>query len=188
MPAEPRLQIRQACYAGRVASSESKRIRDITAGKGELAHRLRASIPGGEAQGPVGLGTIMERTFPPRGRRFPGSVNIPPTVTGDEARQERVNRAVSFARSFETDDRTFWTDGSAFPGGVAAGAVVAFIEKKEEEGSEVQRVEVGRRGIVGYDQKVRRKGKRGKEKTYKEDTRTFVRSGNESGMRAEAWT
>ena len=42
IPAEPRLQFRQACYAGRTASSESRKIRDITAGEGELARRLTA--------------------------------------------------------------------------------------------------------------------------------------------------
>ena len=188
MPAEPRLLFRQACYAGRVASSESRGIRDITASNGELARRLRASVLGDEAQDQAGLDTIVERTFPPRGRVFPGQVDIPPTVAGDEERQERVSRAMSFARNFEADSRTFWTDGSAFPGGVAAGAVVGFMEEQEEEEPDVQRVEVGRRGIVGYDQRSRKKGKRGGEKTYKGSTRTFVKFGNEGGMRAEAWT
>lgn len=41
MPAGPRLQLRQASYAGRVVSSESEGIRNIARGKGELAVRLR---------------------------------------------------------------------------------------------------------------------------------------------------
>ena len=50
MPAGPRPRFRQACYASRTAGSESEGIRDITAGSGELAQSLRASIPGGEAR------------------------------------------------------------------------------------------------------------------------------------------
>ena len=171
-----------------VASSESKRIRNITEGGGELARRLRASILGGEAQGQAGLGTIVERTFPPEGRRFPGSVHVPPTDPGDEKRQERIDRAVLFAKDFESDDTAYWTDGSAFPGGVAAGAVVTFVRKRELAVSEVQRTEVIRRGIVGCDRYGAKEGKRRRERTYKEATRSVVRAGDEGGMRAEAWT
>ena len=103
-------------------------------------------------------------------------------------RDRRVNRAISFAREFETDSRTFWTDGSAFLGGVAAGAVVVFMEEQEGDESEVQRVKRVRTGIIGYDQRSKGKGKRGGGKSYKESSRTFVRFGKEGGMRAEAWS
>ena len=48
-------------------------------------------------------------------------------------------------------------------------------------------MERGRKGIVGYDQRPRRRGKRGREKTYKGSTRILIRSGKEGGIRAEAW-
>ena len=61
------------------------------------------------------------------------------------------------------------------------------MEDQEEAEAEIQRVEKGRKGIVGYDQKRRREGKRGREKTYKGRSRSFIRFGKEGGMRAEAW-
>ena len=188
MPAGPRLQFRQACYAGRVASSESEKIRDITAGGGELAQRLRASIPGGETQDQSGLDIIVERTFPPGGRRFPGSVHIPSTEPGDDKKQERIEKAVLFAKNFEASDTAYWTDGSAFPGGIAAGAVATFVKKRELLESEVRKTEIVRRGIVGYERHGTERGERRRERTYKEATRSFIRAGNEEGMRAEAWT
>ena len=187
MPAEARLQ---ACYAGRLAGSESAGIRDITTGDGDLARRLRASVLDDGVQSPARLDTIVERAYPPRGRRLPGLISIPPTTAGDEDRQERINKAVSFARDFETDGRTFWTDGSAFPGGVAAGAVVTYLEEQEESEEEepyIPRVVVGRRGVVEHRQRDRSKGKRWKEKTYKESTRSFIRFRGEGGLVAEAW-
>ena len=53
-----------------------------------------------------------------------------------------------------------------------------------------QRVERRRlgEGIVGCDRRTRREGKRGREKTYKGRSRTFIRFGKERGMRAEAWS
>ena len=59
--------------------------------------------------------------------------------------------------------------------------------EQEKEEFDIQRVEVGRRGIVGYDQRSRREGKRRGERTYKGSTRTFIRFESEGGMRAEAW-
>ena len=132
----------------------------------------------------------MERTCPPRGRRFPGSVHVPSTDPGEDKKQERVDRAILFAKEFESDDTTYWTDGSAFPGGVAAGAVATFVRGRELLENEIQRAEITRRGIVGYDRPstMKGKGKRGKERTYKEATRSVLRVGSEDGMRAEAWT
>ena len=187
MPAVPRLQFRQACYAGRVAASEAEGIRDITAGCGELAQRLRASIPGGRAQDPAGLGPIVERTTPPRGRRFPGEIHLPSVDPGEDRKQERIDRAILFAREFETDDTAYWTDGSAFPGGVAAGAVATFVKRELLEG-EIQRTKIVRRGTAGSERHNTRMEGKGRERTYKGAARSIIRAGNEEGMRAEAWT
>ena len=136
------------------------------AGDGDLARRLRASVLDDGTQCPARLDTIVERAFPPRGRSFPGRINAPPTTAGDEERQERISRAISFAKDFETDGNTFWTDGSAFPEGVAARAVVAFLkeqEESEEEESCIQRVEIGRKGVVEHRHRDRNKRKDGRE-------------------------
>lgn len=106
-----------------------------------LARRLRASILDDGDQDPPGFSTMVERTLPPRGRRPPGRVEIPSTAAGEEERQERISRAIAFAKDFETDSRTFWTDGSALPGGTRAGAMVGFVEEQEEVDSDTQRVE-----------------------------------------------
>ena len=191
MPAEARLQFRQACYAGRLAGSESADIRDITNGEGDLARRLRMSVLCDGAQSPARLDTIVERTYPPRGRKFPGLISIPPPVSGDEEKQQRVDKALSFARDFENDERTFWTDGSAFPGGVAAGAVVTFLGEREESDEDAPvapRVNICRRGIVEDRHRLRSRGKRWKERTYKERSRSFIEYRGEGGLVAEAWT
>ena len=188
MPAGPRPQYRQACYAGRLAVSEAEGIRDITAGCGELAQRLRASIPGCGVHDPAGLGSVIERTAPPSGRRFPGDIHLPSVDPGEDKRQERVDRAILFARDFETDDTAYWTDGSAYPGGIAAGAVVTFVKKRELLEEEIHRTEIVRRGTVQSERHIPGRGRRGGEKTYKGAIRSIIRSGNEEGMRAEAWT
>ena len=72
-----------------------------------MARRLRASVLGSDDQGPPRLESVVERTFPPRGRRLPGQVDIPSTAAGEEERQERISKAIYFARGFETDSRTF---------------------------------------------------------------------------------
>ena len=63
-----------------------------------------------------------------------------------------------------------------------------FVGRRKLLESEIRRTEVVRRGIIGYDRHGTKKGKRGREKTYKEATRSVVRAGNKEGMRAEAWT
>lgn len=163
MPAGPRLQQRQACYAARVMSSESQEIRDITRGGGDLAARLRASVRIDGDQDSADRATTIEGATPPRGRRFPGQICIPATTPGEEAKRVRMDRAIAFAKSFESDKRTFWTDGSALPGGVGAGAVVGFIESRDETGLEGQRVVRERRGIIGSGEwKRRTEGEKGK--------------------------
>ena len=119
--------------------------------------------------------------------RFPGQILLPPTTPGEEARRERNDRAISIAGDHETDTRTFWTDGSALPGGGRAGAVVGYVKGKRESSPEKERILIERDGIVGCGQRPRGEGKRGGGKTYKGQARTFIRTGNESGMRAEAW-
>ena len=188
MPIGPRLQFRQACYAGRVLSSELEEIRNIAVGKGELARRLRGSILDDSCQDPPEMVAMVERTSPHRGRRFPGLISIPATTSGEEAKKERIDSTIAFAKEFESDTRTFWTDGSALPGGVGAGAVVGFVEGYVETDPSRQRVERNREGIVGCERRSKREGKRGREKTYKGRTRTFIRFGGERGMRAEAWS
>ena len=103
-------------------------------------------------------------------------------------KNRRVDKAVRFAKDFETDDTACWTDGSAFPGGVAAGAVATFVRKRELLENEIDRAEIARRGIAGSSRHNTKRGRSVKEKTYKEATRSIVRAGNEDGMRAEAWT
>ena len=141
---------------------------------------------------PGETGTIVEKAFTPRGLRFPGLVDIPPTVTGEDEREQRNDRAGKFASEFEEVEHTFWTDGSAYPGGVAAGAVVTYLvdqDMSDEDPLVAPRVEIERRGVVVSRPHGREdKRKRGKERTYKESKRSFVRYRCEGGLVAEAWT
>ena len=130
-------------------SSESEGIRDIAKGSGELARRLRSSLVDCGGQDPPERVAAVERTSPPTGLRFPGQIRIPANDAGEEARRERISRAITFARGFESDTRAFWTDGSALPGGVGAGAVVGFVEGYVESDPSRQRVIREREGIVG---------------------------------------
>ena len=187
MQAGLRLQLRQACYAGRVMSSESE-VRDIAKGRGEFARRLRSSMLDSDGQDPPEIVATGERTSPPRGLRFPGQITIPVTTSGEEAKKERVSRAITYARSFESNTETFWTDGSALPGGAGAGAVVGFVEGYVETDPCKQKVEKKREGIVRSGRRVEKEGKRAKEKTHKGRARTFIRVGSERGIRAEAWS
>ena len=155
--------------------------------KGKL-RSLRSSLLDGDGQDPPDVVATVERTSSPRGLRFPGQINIPATISGEEAKKERISRAITFARGFESSTETFWTDGSALPGGVGAGAVVGFVEGYVETDPSKQRVEKKREGIIGCGRRAEKEGKRGKEKTYKGRARTFIRVGSERGMRAEAWS
>ena len=47
---------------------------------------------------------------------------------------------------------------------MAAGAVATYVKKRELSGLEIQRTEVVRRGIVGYDRYGIKKGKRGRKR------------------------
>ena len=192
MPAETRLQFRQACYAGRLASSESADIRDITRGDGELARRLRSTISSAGARDTGGADMVVERTFTPRGLRFPGLVEVPRAVVGEDEKKQRSDEAARFASGFAEAEHAYWTDGSAYPGGVAAGAVVTYLVDQDVSDSDplsAERVEIARRGtIVSRPHGAGRGGKRGSERTYKGRKRSLVRFRCEGGMVAEAWT
>ena len=171
MPAGPRLQLRQASYAARVMSSETEEIRDIARGGGDLAARLRTSVQGDNDQGPIGRVTMIERTSPPRGRRFPGQICIPTTTPGEEAKKERMDRAIAHAKGFTADSRTFWTDGSALAGGVGAGAVVGFMESRKGTGSEGQTVLRERKGIIRSGQRIEKEDRKKKVQRPVQDIR-----------------
>ena len=100
MPAETRLRFRQACYAGRLAGSESSEIQDITRGNGELAQRLRSAISRTRPQGTGEASIVVERTFTPGGLRFPGLIETPSVVNGEEEKEQRKKEAVRFANDF----------------------------------------------------------------------------------------
>ena len=193
MPAEARLQFRQACYAGRLAGSESASIRQITAGEGELARTLRGSLGGNEDFCPARIDTIVERTLRPSGMRFPGVIDIPQQVKGEVEREQQRVRAIKFAEDFIETEHTFWTDGSAYQDGVAAGAIVTHLvdQSSSDDPLTAPRVNIMRRGAAENRSRVwigeRSKRKR-KEKTYKEKERSFVRFRCEGGLVAEAWT
>ena len=181
------------------AGSESADIRDITTGDGELARRLRSSLSSDGDLCPDRVDTIVERTLTPRGLRFPGLVDVPLAVTGEDEKERRNDRARAFASTFEETEHTFWTDGSAYPGGVAAGAVVTYLvdqDMSDDDPLTAPRVEVERRGIVGNGlcergregEKGNKKRRRKKEKTYKDSRRSFIRYRCEGGLVAEAWT
>ena len=136
--------------------------------------------------------TIVERSFSPRGLRFPGLVDIPQPASGEEERKQHRDRAKDFARRFEEVEHTFWTDGSAFPGGVAAGALVTRLvdhDMSDDDPLAAPRVEVGRRGIVESRLLGSHREKRGgRMRTYKEGKRSFIKYRGEEGLVAEAWT
>lgn len=83
---------------------------------------------------------------------------------------------------------SFWTDGSALPGGVGAGAVVGFVEGYEERDPDRQRIVRERDGILGCGRRAKGADRRGRERTYGERFRSFKRFESERGMRAEAWS
>ena len=192
MPAMARLQFRQACYAGRLAGSEASEIRDITTGDGELARRLRSTLCGEEGACPAQVDNMVERIHGSRGLRFPGLVDIPRATSDKEEGEQQRDRARDFASGFMETENTFWTDGSAYPGGVAAGAVVTYLvdqDMSDDDPLTAPRVSVKRRGIVeSRPQGWNRKEKGRKERTYKEDRRSFVKYRCEGGLVAEAWT
>ena len=66
--------------------------------------------------------------------------------------------------------------------------MVGFVEGYEEMDPSRQRVERKREGNVVYERRAKKEGKRGREKTYKGCSRTFIRFGRERGTRAEAWS
>ena len=192
MPAESRLQFRQSCYAGRLASSEASEIRDITTGDGELARRLRSTLCDGEGVCPTRVDNMVERVRGPRGLRFPGLVDIPQAASDKEEGERQRERARVFASGFTETEHTFWTDGSAYPGGVAAGAVVTYLvdqDMSDDDPLAAPRVSLRKRGIIESRPQgwYKREGKR-RGRTYKEDRRSFVKHRCEGGLVAEAWT
>ena len=78
----------------------------------------------------------------------------------------------SFARGFEPDPGSFWTDGSALPGGVGAGAVVGFVEGYEEPDQEGNRAIREREGTLGCGQRGKGRGRREKERTGRDSDRS----------------
>ena len=146
MPAVPRLNMRQAAYAGRIESGTLPRTREIMSASGPLGRRLRAAI-GSELARP-GESTV-ERAGSYTGLRFPGNIVLPESAGGDEGRTRRNEEDIEFARRFESDTRAIWTDGSALPGGVCASAVVAFVEGDDDQDSQRSRVVVERKGMLG---------------------------------------
>ena len=40
---------------------------------------------------------------PPRGLRFPGEIRIPEIEPGEQAKAERVSKAIEIAKDFESD-------------------------------------------------------------------------------------
>ena len=190
MPARARLQFRQASYAGRLAGSESAEICDITTGGGDLARSLRSSLCDREEACPDRVDNMIERVRGPRGLRFPGLVDIPRATSDREEGEQQRDRAKVFASGFMETEHTFWTDGSAYPGGVAAGAVVTYLvdqDMSDDDPLTAPRISVKRRGIVeSRPQGWNRVGKRRKERTYKEDKRSFVKYRCEGGLVAEA--
>ena len=188
MPAGPRPDMRQASYAGRVMGAESEGIRAIGKGRGALAGGLRESLRGTIDPDLPSETTRLEVTSPLMGLRFPGQIRIPEAVSGEQEKIERIRKAIDFAKDFESDPRSFWTDGSALPGGVGAGAVVGFVEGYVETDPDRQRVVKEREGIVGCGRRTGKPGRRGGEATYRGEFRSFIRFGSERGMRAEAWS
>ena len=94
---------------------------------------------------------MIERICTPRGLRFPGLVDVPQPTSGEDEREQQRDRARDFASGFMETEHTFWTDGSAYPGGVAAGAVVTHLvdqDMSDDDPLTAPRVCVGRRGIM----------------------------------------
>ena len=177
MPAVPRMRMRQAAYAGRVSSASQPSTRQITMGRNPLAVRLREAIGTntGDTDGPD-----IERVGPSRGLRFPGNIILPEMATGEKERARHREKAIEVARSFETDTKTVWTDGSALPGGTCAAAVVRFVEGEGVSRRQENRVVVERKGIL-------RRGERRARNlvTCGSRLRSFRRFDSERGFRAE---
>lgn len=155
MPAVQRLNQRQAAFAARTVCSTHPSTRQIASGTTPLATRLKAAIGIGE-QGDRRVGgkkrVLFERIGASRALRFPGKVDIP--SSGGDSEEEKVARnarAVAFAREFQEDPWTLWTDGSCFGKGGCASAVVWYEGECGERGEsdrDVQHV-IERRGTIG---------------------------------------
>ena len=130
----------------------------------------------------------MERMRTPRGLFFPGEIMIPSSTPADTEKEIRNRKALEKAKrlGWEEDPHTLWTDGSAFPSGVAAAAVVGFVEPATAEvGPECVTVTSG--GSLGTRLKGNRK-RVGARKTYDMRTRSFVKRDSMGGFRGEVWS
>lgn len=125
LPAQARLDRRQSSFATRLASAPQGPHRDIFYGRTGIGERLR------EALGQAAVGTVKRSTLS-QGRAFPGTVDIPPAVSGED-KKKMIEAAVEEARGFERDPDTIWTDGSRLASGGVGGAIAWYEEVTVEE-------------------------------------------------------
>ena len=97
-------------------------------------------------------------------------------ISGREARHLE---ALTEAKRWEEDPHTLWTDGSALPSGVAAAAVVGYVEPGGAETSP-ERVSITSRGGLGTRLKNNR---RSKGRRYDMMTRSIVKRDGRSEER-----
>ena len=186
MPAGPRLRARQKAFAVRTVASESAEIRKVAKRRGPLAERVRGLA---EEQG-IGVagrpGGRVERVRAARGLFFPGRIRIPDREATGLQRDKTALEAIEEARKWENDPYTLWTDGSAFPSGVAAAAVVGYVEPRAGE-TRPERITETSTG--GLEAKIRNNRRRlGSRKTYDMMTRSVTRSDSTGGYRSESWS
>ena len=122
---------------------------------------------------------------PTRWEEIQGTLNKSCFFSGQryKYRPHRNEAAIETARRYESDCRSFWTDGSALAGGVGAAAVVGFVEGSVDEGGQENRMVRQKRGVV-------KRGERGVKgvKTYGQRYRSIRQYGSERGFRAELWS
>ena len=152
MPAGPRLMARQRAFVVRTIASESAEIRMVSEGRGPLAAKVRGLAQELGIGGSGKAGGVLERVRVARGLFFPGKIQCPVRGATDTPWDERHQRAVEEARKWEKDPCTLRTNGSAFPTGIAAAAVVGYMEPGPE-GAKPERVSISSTG--GLQSRIR---------------------------------
>ena len=186
MPAGQRLRARQKAFAVRTVASESAEIRKVGMRRGPLAERIRglaeeqgigvAGRPGGKLGGVRAARDLL----------FPGEIRFPTREAADTPKDERHQEAIEEARRWENDPYTLWTDGSAFPSGVAAAAVVGYVEPRPGE-IEPEQVTISSTGGLRAMARNNRKKQRNS-RTYNMMTRSVIRCDRAGGFRSESWS
>ena len=154
-------------------------------GVGNL-NRGRKTVPRDRRTRPKGpkckTKNSLSRIFRPK-----FTLEIPParaTATSLQ-RRERDRRAITEPARWKDDPHTLWTDGSALPSGVAAAAVIGFVNPTLNKGTNATGQSISR---SGHSIILPRGGNKRRGRDYGSSTRSIARKAEEGGYRSESWS